>query len=245
MGILDAPAADFRRSPMARFDPSRDVPNLLGWFDPDQLTGSNGAEVSRWPAAFGGFSLNNFSTGKPTVLTNAQNGRRAVRFAAGAKLTNTDAFGSSGLGLSGPVGAPLMHAFVFRFSADYAVSGNVIMLQHGNMRVRYVLAGRTLYLTATNGEAPNGPELNDGQWHVAVIAFGPSGASCYIDGYLTSILAAPGAVTTATAYEVGPGIGGTVTAGNLDLGDLITAQIAPKPEYIQSLTQALADRWAI
>ncbi|MDN4174749.1 hypothetical protein QWY28_17440 [Nocardioides sp. SOB77] len=246
MGAFD----DWRGKRNRVFFPPRDVPNVLAWFEGDKIAGAGGANVVKWSATAGGFPLLLLANtpAAPTLLTGVANGRRAVRFGAGARLASTSGFGVAGplTPSTGPVGAPLTHAFVFRVSSDFAItSPTAIFFQFGNQRVRFAGAGKTLYLTGSAGENVNGPELTDGSWHVGVVTFnGPNGAACYIDGYLTSLVAAPGAVIAATAYECGI-VGGDVTAGHVDLGEMITAQMAPAPNLISDLTAALAEKWGL
>lgn len=145
MGILDAPVTDWRGKPLATIDPARDVPNALAWFDASTLSGSNGQALTQWPASLGGFSLNITPTNKPTLLTNAANGKNAVRFGPTSYFRNTDTFGAGGMGLISGWAQPISFTFVFCVSADFAVPGNIALMGASGLNLNIAQAGLCIY----------------------------------------------------------------------------------------------------
>jgi hypothetical protein len=246
MGLLDAPASDYRGRTLAVFDPMRDLPNVLAWFDASTLTGSNGSNVTLWPASFGGFSLNVTPTNKPTLLTNAANGKNAVRFVPTSYLLNSDTIGAGGLGLVSGWAQPISYSFAFRLSADFAAAANATLLGSTNINVNIGSAGLSLYGNAGSASNKTGPALNDGQWHVGIFNFGTAGASCYIDGYLVSASSSQLGTGALSGLYVGPGANLTApSAGTIDVAEVIVANSVLSPSRADVLTQILAKKWGI
>jgi|GEM_PF-7006165 hypothetical protein len=246
MGILDAPAADWRGKPLAVLHPARDIPSALAWFDASTLTGSNGQALTQWAASFGGFSMNlTPATNKPTLLTAAANGLNAVRFAPTSYFRNTDTFGAGGQGLISGWAQPLSFAFVFRMSTDYAVTGNVSPIGSSSMNISIAQNGLSLYGNAGTAGNTQSPQVNDGQWHVAVFNFGTGGANLYLDGYIASVTATNLGAGTLTNLFFGTGLGLAPTAGTLDLAEVIIAQSVLTLSRVDDLTRKLATKWGI
>lgn len=249
MGILDAPSTDIRGKALRVFDPVRDLPGTIACFDPDTLAGTNGSNVTNWQSTFGGFALNRTLTTKPTLLTAAQNGHKAVRFTPSSYLGNSDTFGAGGLGVINGWPLPLSFAFVFRISADWAQSSDAIILGSSggstSVSVRIATNGQGMHANAGSDSSKYGQPLNDGAWHIGVVTIGSGGAVVYVDGYVVTVSTAAIGTNSATAIFIGPGQGAAPTAGTIDFGDIIITSQAASPSRVDIVTQNLAKKWGL
>ncbi|AYN57884.1 hypothetical protein PP640_gp31 [Arthrobacter phage Faja] len=236
---------DFKGSRLDDFVPSRDVPSILAWFDASTLSGANGQALTVWAASFGAFSFNLTPATKPTLLTNAANGKNAVRFAPSSYFRNTDVFGAGGLGMGAGYTQPFSFTFVARVSSDIALTGNTLLMGSSTATVRLPVQGLTYYANAGSDSTIFGPPVNDGTWHVVTVNFGVGGATTYIDGYLATV--APAQVGTASLGNlfVGPGLGAAPSAGTFDVAELIVANTVLSPSRIDAIHAHLATKWGI
>ena len=245
MGILDAPAVDVRGNSLRIFDPVRDLPGTIAHFDADTLTGANGSAVTYWQSSFGGFALNRTLTTKPTLLTAAQNGHKAVRFTPSSYLGNSDTFGAGGLGVISGWPLPLTFVFVFRISADWAQSNDAILLGSVGVNVKMTAAGYGINAAAGSDSSKYGQPLNDGQWHIGVVTIGNGGAVVYADGVVCTVSTAAIGTNTMNSIFLGPGQGAAPTAGTIDFGEVIIADRPVSTSRVDIITQALAKKWGL
>lgn len=229
------------------FFPGRDVPNALAWFDASTLAGSAGQALTQWAASFGGFSMNiTPATNKPSLLTNSTpSGKNAVRFGPTSYFRNTDTFGAGGMGLISGWAQPLSFVLVFRVSTDFAVPSNVSIIGSSTMNISIAQNGLCLYGNAGTAGNTQSPQVNDGQWHVAVFNFGTGGANLYIDGYLASVTATNLGAGTLTNLFFGTGLGTPPSAGTIDIAEVIIAQSVLTPSRVDQISAQLATKWGI
>ena len=248
MGILDAPPVDANKKPLGIYTPGRDMPGARAHFDASTLTGTNGSNVTRWDASFGAFALNQSSATAPTLLAGAANGKNVLRFGTTGYLKNTDTFGASASVVPSGSGyaPPSLIAAVVRLSTTATTSGDTgivgapghFLAVSVNSLGPYAYAGTPGTLTA--------PRLNDGQWHVLVAQIGGAGgATIYIDGYLASVSVASVGTQPINSLSVGPGTGPGLTAGTLDVAEVVVGDRLLTPGQIDSLSTYLGAKWGI
>ncbi|WP_176337579.1 hypothetical protein [Kocuria salina] len=245
LGMAKAADKDHRGVPLRVFDPVRDVPGTLVHLEADVLAGSNGATVTTWQASFGGFALNRTLASKPTLLTNARNGHKAVRFTPSTYLGNSDTFGSGGLGVMAGWPLPLTFVIVFRVSANWAQNNDAVLFGSTGVNVRMAAAGNSLHVNAGLDSSKYGPPFNDGAWHVAIITIGSGGAAVYVDGFVTTVSGAAVGTNTMDSLFIGPGQGSPPTAGTLDVGEVIVANQPVSPSRADIITQNIAKKWGL
>lgn len=222
MGILDAPATDWRKKALATFDPSRDLPQMIAWWKFDrQLAGTtDGAGVV---AAYDYSGLQQdlpYLGAQPTKQTDAD-GSPVARFAAG------QAFYSSFFGNQYPVSKgyarPLVYAALIKPSSSQT-SGFATVFG-GNLSGRITMTvdwstGAPFGFDSSNGQGGEG--VCDGNWHVVIAVIDSGTVSTYIDGYYTGGFSG----STATAVLIGMSLGAAYDGTQQYVGDIREAIVS-------------------
>lgn len=209
MGILDAPATDWRGHPLAQFAAARDLVTPVATWDAGLLTGAHGSSVLMLPDTSGNgahASAQNNTTVAP--LLNGPLSAGALGGKPTLKFTGTQVLLAAARS-DWPVLANLPQPF-----AMYTVARASSTLGLATARTLLggtTATGATLLLVLSDGRpmiaagalgSSGGPPLTDDSWHIWIGMFGTTTGWLMIDGFLVNAT-----VTQAHGANSQPGVG--------------------------------------
>lgn len=179
---------DARGSRLDSFDPIRDLPPVVAWYNFAELTGADAATVRKVTDKSGlGHDLIQPNASSTPAKATGGDGKPVLRFAAGKFMT------APNLGAVWPIGSTLVPPVTI----VSVVKPTVTQADTFPCVVGGLTAGgqaRTVIQTVTGcafasgnalGSSVGGPMVTDDGWHVLISTIDQSSASQYVDGYLT------------------------------------------------------------
>lgn len=250
MGLLDAPATDFRSKAVKAFDPTRDLPRCVAWYDATQATGVDGDSKMRWRDS-SGYSNDAQAPATTNAATLRKTGGRSYYSFGATSWLRSSTFGSATWGQAAPFAQPNTIIIVARVSSTVG-TGAVRNLIAGNLnssrhRVLINSTPRSYgQLAAPTPAAGGGPNLADDQWHVITSVMDSTSCSFYVDGYLVSALSSQAQGSDAFQFlNIGALNDGTLGANGVDIAEIIVCNDRLTPGRILDATKALATKHSI
>lgn len=215
MGLLDAPAVDWRSRSLRLFRPERDMSiPCLAWYDASKLTLANGALIDMLPDHAGnGMAQASSGTARPVVKTNSLNGLTTMTMSA-------TQFMASAAGLTVwdfPNRAqPLTYVALFKMrAAASAAAARAVFCTTGTSNTSGLIVAATTSSSTGNDSwaypyagaqgLGGGSGINDDNWHLVIVRMNAQGSTVLTDGYVTQA-----AVTAAHGTS---GAGGRLVLG--------------------------------
>lgn len=226
----------------------RDLPRVQMNLDASKLTGANNSALSAWQDAsgLGHFVYQLTAANRPTLKTNALDGKNTVAFGATAYMERPD-YGT-GLGDGGVYAQPNTYFLVAKFNTAANTSNRSLWSGASPNRNNAWLDGTTQagYIYA-GGAWPDGDKpLDDGQWHIITAVYGATHGAVYIDGYLVSTAPTQAQGTEPLGgFYLGATSLGTLPVNGAEYAEFIHCNANVSPEQILATTKSLADKWGI
>ena len=232
-----------RNSRLDEFDPLRDLPPTLAWYDFAELTGADGSAVAfvRDKSGFGNDLVQPTTSARPTKQT-GEDGKPVIRLAS-QKAMACPQFGA--VWPIAQITSPITLVVTFKAASSVgSLAGKFPLIFGGSdtNTVKTYINGDTETMTVTGRVAStqSGPSVKDDAWHVVVATVDSGAALLYLDGYLAST--GSGTVGTDTISNLALG---ATSAASTFVGDIREARVFQgrlSPEQITALTQHLVAR---
>lgn len=251
MGFPPAPPVDFRGKPVASFDPLRDLPSVIGWWDSSTLPGANNSPIAVWPDSGPAFNDLSQSTtaAQPTLTTGGLNGKPTVHFEAASYIAR-QTFGNgleSGAGFSQPltlVAVARISSTASRAAAG-AITGWVSPASTNRLSLQVDTSGTPSLIGASAG-AVGGAPINDDQWHVLIGQFDLLSSSLYVDGFLVAALATQAHGTAVLkGFAIGAAVDGSGPLGTADIAEVGVINTRLSRKLVDQLTRYEATKWGL
>lgn len=239
MGILDAPAIDSRGRALVVFDPARDLPGLTlrGHWLADDLTGANGSAVAHWRdrSGRGADLIQPTAATRPTLVTSAVNGRKAVRFNGSQLLLRNNLFGS----YTAPSTVVVVASAAPTIGTQRVIVGGVGTTTH-NLYIDSPSGGLAGF---AGGAARGGPRIDDNGYHVLISQARADGSGrTFVDGYPTGTVGSGNTAANSTL-----GVGGK-SDGAQHIGDICAVMWFSgevTTDQLKLITDQLADYYGL
>jgi hypothetical protein len=244
---------DWRGARLDSFDATRDLSNVVAWWDMSSLSAlADGASISQVGDLSGnGHHLLPFSAATAPSKQRAANGLAIANFAASStQRLNNNTIGGNTWPASVGLLAPLTVVIVFRPSATQTNTAPYLLKCAGQFELSFdnnlltgilSLAGNGATVT-TSTTTPSGPNLLDGNWHVAVATCETNSASLYVDGYLVGSAPAKNFIASAISFPT-VGSAGGAQPYNGDVAEVVFANSRLPQNRVNAVTAALAAKW--
>lgn len=243
---------DHRSSRLDHFDPLRDLPTVLGWWDFSTLTGTDGARIARVSdqSTWGHDLAQTTDSAKPAKQTDATDGKPVARFQSLKRLA------CGQLGTTWPVpsvkGAVTMSVLV-KFSSSETRPGSLPVLlgssDANNPKITFHTGAGIAYVSGRINGNVAGPNLKDDAWHVVTAVADNGVLMLWVDGALASTASGAFAEDTTANICIDGILGdvreaivshGRVSAGQIDGLNRYMASRAPTPPSIDANVRGTA-----
>jgi hypothetical protein len=223
MGLLDAPPIDYKGQSLAVFKALRDLPNVLGRWRADELTGADGTPIAVWPDSTGqGIDMvQPTAAARPTVKAAGPNGHKSASFPAGAYMYYGAGFTNGGWQKrNAALAQPVTCIVVAKMSTP--VGGLRTLIGDGVQLISESGTGNVRLAAGAAASFNFGPPTTDNQYHVFVGAAGVGSNTLAVDGIVHGTGATQGQGTGALANPT-LGAGTYLGANTMGPGEIVDA----------------------